>query len=401
MSSLINKYLVFDKVWKRICMIVVFSVFIGLTLFCLIYTLISSFKFYKLPISVISIVCILILAGIYLLMVFKKKKVFIVLLSILLVLFIALESTLTFMLISGKSAMLKNNNVHIIPPNIDSVIDANGIITYEGKKYIYNENMTTILFMGIDKDDIDDTSINGKNGQADAVYAVAINTETGETTAICISRDTLTDIKIYSKEGNYIRTENKQLCLSYAYGDGKELSCESCVWSASNILCGIPINTYMALDYSAIAVLNDAVGGVEVPKYTRDWSKKTGGTTVLRGKKAYEYVKFRDITKTESNKYRITRQIDYLTAFSAKAINMTKKDISTPVNLYNKINKYSVNTLSVDRITFLSSVFLSGSTKIRFESIEGTIDTDGKHAYFVPDYEKLYELVLDVFYKEV
>ena len=157
----------------------------------------------------------------------------------------------------------------------------------------------------------------------------------------------------------------------------------------------------MALDYSAIAVLNDAVGGVEVPAYTRDWSKKTGKNTVLYGNDAYEYVQYRNIKITDSNADRISRQLDYLKSISKKAIDMTKKDISTPINLYNKINNYSVNNLSVDKIAFLASVFLGGSMEIDFRNIEGTIESDGKHAYFTPDSEKLFELVLEVFYKEV
>ena len=401
MSLLINKYLIFDKLWKKILFAVISIAILGFSVFSILYVTIADIQFYKIPIITLSSATIILWFFIYLALLKGAKKAIIIILSVLLVICIAFLNTITFMLIIGKSAMLKNPNVHVVPPDIDAVIDANGIISYGDKQYIYNEDITTILFMGVDKKDIDNTSINGRNGQADAVYAVVIDTKTGKTTAICISRDTWTDIKIYSKEGNYIRTEGGQLCLSYAYGDGKELSCESCVWSASNILCGIPINTYMALDYSAIAVLNDAVGGVEVPAYTRDWSKKTGKKTVLYGNDAYEYVQYRNIKITESNAYRISRQLDYLKSFSKKAIDMTKKDISTPINLYNKINNYSVNNLSVDKVAFLASVFLGGSMEIDFRNIEGTIESDGKHAYFTPDSEKLFELVLEVFYKEV
>ena len=401
MSLLINKYLLFDKAWKKLLFVIISIAILGFSVFSIFYVSLADIQFYKIPIITLSLTTIILWFFVYLALLKGAKKAIIIILSVLLVICIAFLNVITFMLIIGKSAMLKNPNIHVVPPDIDAIIDANGIVSYEDKQYIYNEDITTILFMGVDKKDIDNTSINGRNGQADAVYAAVIDTKTGKTTVICISRDTWTDIKIYSKEGNYIRTEGGQLCLSYAYGDGKNLSCENCVWSASNILCGIPINTYMAVDYSAIAILNDAVGGVEVPAYTRDWSKKTGKTTVLYGNEAYEYVQYRNTKVTESNAYRITRQLDYLKSFSKKAIDMTKKDISTPINLYNKINGYSVNNLSVDKIAFLASVFLSGSNEIDFRNIEGTIDTDGEHAYFTPDSEKLYKLILEVFYKEV
>lgn len=401
MSLPTKKFLLFNKTWQNVCLVTVAAVVLMSVLFCTVYVSLNFFGFLKTLTILLAVLVVLLSVLIYFRLLHKKKKALLVILSILLVICMSILNTVTFMHFSGKVAMLKNNSTPFIPHDIDAVIDASGIVSYGDDKYIYNDNLTTILFMGIDKNDIDKTSVNGKNGQADAVYAVTIDTKTGKSTVICISRDTVTDIKIYSKEGNYIRTEPKQLCLSYAYGDGKELSCENCVWSASNVLFGIPINTYMAIDYSAIAVLNDAVGGVEVPKYNSNWSKKTGETTVLYGEKAYEYVQFRDIYKTESNAYRITRQLDYLKAFSAKAIKMTKKDITTPLNLYDKINKYSVNNLSPDKIAFLTNVFLNGNKEIEFKNIEGKIDTVGNHAVFYPDSEKLYELVLEVFYTKI
>lgn len=402
MSLPIKRYLyVFNKKWKNICLLVIIAFVIAFSFFCIVNALVGFTDIIKLPVIILSLLAIAITCVIYQCLYKKRKKVFIVILSILLCLVLAVLGTVSILIMSGKASLLKNNSIHIIPPDIEAVIDDNGIITYNNQKYIYNSNLTTILFMGIDKSDISSTGKNGSNGQADAVYAVTIDTKTGKTTVLCISRDTMTDIQIYSGEGNYIRTEQAQLCLSYAYGDGKEQSCENCVWSASNILCGVPINTYMAIDFSAIAVLNDAVGGVEVPEYNSSWTKQTGNTIILHGQDAYEYVHYRDITKTESNAYRITRQIDYLKSFSARAIEKTKKDISTPLNLYNKINKYSVNNLSADRITYLTSVFLSGSTEIDFRNIEGDIKDVGEHSAFYPDSEKLYELVLDIFYKEV
>lgn len=402
MSSLIKKHLfVYDKKWKSIVLLAITAVIIVFSLFCIVSALIGFTNIIKIPVIILSLSAIAITGIIYLLLCKKAKKVLIVILAVILSLVLAISGSISILVMSGKSSLLKNNGIHIIPPDIEAVMDDNGIITYNNQKYIYNNNLTTILFMGIDKSDISSTGKNGNNGQADAVYAVTIDTVTGKTTVLCISRETMTDIQIYSGEGNYIRTEQAQLCLSYAYGDGKEKSCENCVWSASNILCGVPINTYMAIDFSAIAVLNDAVGGVEVPEYNSSWTKQTGKTTILHGQDAYEYVHYRDITKIDSNAYRITRQIDYLKAFSAKAIEKTKKDITTPLNLYNKINKYSVNNLSADRITYLTSVFLSGSTEIEFRNIEGEIKDVGEHAGFYPDSEKLYELVLDIFYKEV
>ena len=401
MSSPIKKFLIFDKLWKIVIFLIFSAIIIGSALFSIIYAIINFGNLLQIPIIAISIIIILLYALIYFRLYRKKGKIITAILSVLLCLLLTIPNSITFLTIYGKNAMLQSNNIHTIPPDVDAFIDENGIVSYNGKNYIYNENITTILFMGVDKNNIDKTYKNGKNGQADAIYAVTIDTQTGETTVISISRDTMTDIKIYSGEGNYIRTEKRQLCLAYAYGDGKEMSCESTIWSLSNVLCGVPINTYMAIDLNAVRILNDAVGGVKVPAYNSNMTKKTGKMITLRGNAVYNYIRSRNIDKTDSNAHRMTRQIDYLKAFSAKAIEQTKNNISTPVDLYNKVNKYSVSTLSVDKITFLTSVFLNGNMHIEFKNIEGEIGVEGNYAAFYPDNQKLYELVLDVFYKEI
>ena len=401
MSSPIKKFLIFDKLWKIVIFLIFSAIIIGSALFSIIYAIINFGNLLQIPIIAISVIIILLYALIYFRLYRKKGKIITAILSVLLCLLLTIPNSITFLTIYGKNAMLQSNNIHTIPPDVDAFIDENGIVSYNGKNYIYNENITTILFMGVDKNNIDKTYKNGKNGQADAIYAVTIDTQTGETTVISISRDTMTDIKIYSGEGNYIRTEKRQLCLAYAYGDGKEMSCESTIWSLSNVLCGVPINTYMAIDLNAVRVLNDAVGGVKVPAYNSSMTKKTGKMITLRGNAVYNYIRSRNINKTDSNAHRMTRQIDYLKAFSAKAIEQTKNNISTPVDLYNKVNKYSVSTLSVDKITFLTSVFLNGNMHIEFKNIEGKISVEGNYAAFYPDNQKLYELVLDVFYKEI
>ena len=48
-----------------------------------------------------------------------------------------------------------------------------------------------------------------------------------------------------------------QLCLSYAYGDGKAKSAENTANSISRILYVVPITKYFALDLNGIAHLND------------------------------------------------------------------------------------------------------------------------------------------------
>ena len=131
---------------------------------------------------------------------------------------------------------------------------------------MYNEDLVSILFLGVDKEAFEEggTVGDGKAGQADALFLLVLDTKTGKSRLIAISRDTMTDVNVYSDLGNFIGTEKLQLCLAYTYGDGKEKSCENTVRAVSRLFYGMPVAAYAALDLDAIAVLTDAVGGVEV-----------------------------------------------------------------------------------------------------------------------------------------
>ena len=54
------------------------------------------------------------------------------------------------------------------------------------------------------------------------------------------------------------------LGLAYAYGNGKDTSCQYMVDAVSRLFYGIPVNGYAAFNMETIAALNDAVGGVTV-----------------------------------------------------------------------------------------------------------------------------------------
>ena len=138
----------------------------------------------------------------------------------------------------GKEALFRNVAVETenLPEEKQSGDDRAKIaceqgkeVTYQGEKYVYNEELVSILFLGVDKEAFEEggTVGDGKAGQADALFLLVLDTKTGKSRLIAISRDTMTDVNVYSDLGNFIGTEKLQLCLAYTYGDGKEKSCES------------------------------------------------------------------------------------------------------------------------------------------------------------------------------
>ena len=175
----------------------------------------------------------------------------------------------------GKEALFRNVAVETenLPEEKQSGDDRAKIaceqgkeVTYQGEKYVYNEDLVSILFLGVDKEAFEEGGMvgDGKAGQADALFLLVLDTKTGKNRLIAISRDTMTDVNVYSDLGNFIGTEKLQLCLAYTYGDGKEKSCENTVRAVSRLFYAMPVAAYAALALDAIAVLTDAVGGVEV-----------------------------------------------------------------------------------------------------------------------------------------
>lgn len=341
----------------------------------------------------------------------KKKKIkltiFLTILCIVAILFGTVLGAYMILKNRGETALKENKAEQEISAPVDVEVEEKGkFVVYKGKKYCYNENNINILCMGVDKS-IQETGKDniGENGQADALILAVLDSETGHLSLVNISRDAMVDVNKYNVKGQYLGTENMQLCLAYSYGDGKEQSCANTMESVSRLLYGMPINAYAAMEYSAISILNDAVGGVTVEVLEdltqSDAALQKGSIVTLKGEQAHTYVRSRNTEVLDSNNMRMNRQKQYLDAFVQKAISETKSNITTPVNLYNSISDYMVTNINSSEITYLASLIMeNGITGGDMFTVPGEVKQGKKYAEFIPDDEKLYELILDVFYKQ-
>ena len=349
----------------------------------------------------------------------RTKKIVITSICLLSVVLVLMITAFTLILV-GKNQMLQSNNAVVkVPETVENAVpeDDGKTITYKGATYKLNPNVTSILCMGIDKNNLDSSQGFGKNGQSDANFLLTIDTATGEINAIAINRDTMVEMKSYTDSGNYIGMVNQQLCLSYANGDGKEKSCENMVDSVSNLFYGIPISSYVAIDLNAIGTLNEAVGNNISVTSPDSFYSSVYGVSFTKGEKtildspqkAAAFVRQRDITKLDSNITRMQRQKQYLQRFANAAINKTKEDITFPISLYNIISDYNVNNLNTAKISYLTSCVISGmdNPHVNFLSVKGklqeseTLQNGEKKAEFIVDDQALFELILDVYYQKV
>ena len=129
--------------------------------------------------------------------------------------------------------------------------DGSSYITYNGKKYKYNSDLRTMLFMGVDKNEVVTVKENtGRSGQSDCLVLLVLDTDKKTTTLLEISRDSMADVKIYGIDGDYMATETAQIATQYAYGDGEKRSCQLTREAVSNLLYDIPIHDYLSLNMS-------------------------------------------------------------------------------------------------------------------------------------------------------
>lgn len=294
-------------------------------------------------------------------------------------------------------------------PQEEAVVWQEGWVRHNGKIYEYNEDIMTFLVMGIDKNsEVKESTTDTGGGQADALFLVVVDGDTEEIRIVAINRDTMTEIDAYGYgdyEG-YGQTMIAQIATQHGFGDGMELSCELTVNTVSELFFDLPIHGYASINMAAIADINDAIGGVEVTvledltKAHKSWTEGTQVT--LEGEDAYDYVHWRDLTLFESNRGRLARQKQYLSAFMNKAKTEIKKDITLPVTMYGELSKYMVTDVTVDEVAYLAGELLDYEFNADdIYTLEGTTEMGEKHEEFYPDYDALKELMIEVFYREV
>lgn len=339
-------------------------------------------------------------------------------LAVLLALLTVAAGTFAVLYYTGKSSMLNYQDAEISfteaaqtgedAPAAEHILtyDDGKTVTYGGQTYVLNENVTALLFLGVDKNSIEKKDVYGDGGEADCILLIGLDTVTGETKVVSISRDSYAQVDIYSANGKYLESRSTQLCRAFAYGDGQKQSCENVVKSVSRLLYGLPIQSYIAMDMEAIGFASDAMGGITlVPQGDivdfRYSNLPEGETVTLWGEDAMMYIRYRNQWKLEGNLDRMSRQKQFIDAFVAKALEETRADLTTVLELYRAISDYTYTDLSLADATFLLTGFLNNGAQFDFSTIQGTVEAQGENAIYYLDQTSLYETVLKVFYTPV
>lgn len=284
--------------------------------------------------------------------------------------------------------------------------DESDIVTWQGKKYKYNQNISNYLLLGIDKRTPAETRVGRADaGQADALFLLSLNRKTSEMTLISIPRDTMTDVESFDLEGKSLGTSKDHISLSYGYGDGGQESCKLTQEAVSNLFYGLPIQGYLAMNLDGIPELAKSVGGVTVTVPNDSLQYKypefaEGTEVTLTEENTEVFVRSRDVDESQSAIYRLERQKVFLDAFSKKAKECYEKNIKFAADLFLAIKPYTVTNISEDR---LMKLFQTADAGDGYK--EWTVPGEGTQGVSYDEYhvddDALYKQIMETFYQEV
>lgn len=332
------------------------------------------------------------------------KKVLLSVLCVFLGLTIIAAGLTAFMILRGQEELFTDDVQITQPDGIDAMVQDGGqYIVYNGVTYKYNDKVTSLLFMGVDKRDLNDANDQGTGGQADVLVLMAMDFKNRKLTLLNVPRDTMTDVAIYSAGGYYTGTQKQQICLSYAYGDGKETSCTNTVASVKRLFYNIPVNTYYSLDLDGIAAVNDTVNGVDVISPETINKFKEGEKYHLMGEDSERFVRARVHNTAEANNLRMKRQQVYAQSFMSKVMTEVRRNPSSAVTLFNESSPFSCTNLNPAKITYIAQDIAShGALNTGIITIPGkTSLNNNQMVEFNINEKEFYEQFLSVFYEKV
>ena len=278
---------------------------------------------------------------------------------------------------------------------------ASRTVTRDDVDYFPRQDITTILFMGIDQMGPVKASGSYRNyGESDVIMLVILDEKNETYSILAFNRDSMVKMPALGIGGKQAGTFYGQLALAHTYGSGLEDSAENVRTTLQDLLGDVRIDYYVAMNMDAISIMTDSIGGVTV-NVTDDFSYVDDsipmGEVTLNGKQAYSYVRIRENLGDQLNITRMGRHKEFInafmTAFNARVTNSDTFILTT----YDKVAPYIVTDCSVNTLTALVSRFADYALEDVY-SPEGENILTEEYYEFHLDHEALKDLVLDLFY---
>ena len=110
----------------------------------------------------------------------KPRRILLAVLAAIAAAAVLVGGIYVYLYYSGRAALHGAGDQVSTPSELaDPMEDSNRVI-YNGTTYEYNENVVSVLVLGVDKESVKDDLGYGENGQADSLFVAAIDTVTGQ-----------------------------------------------------------------------------------------------------------------------------------------------------------------------------------------------------------------------------
>lgn len=288
-----------------------------------------------------------------------------------------------------------------MPEEVDYEAQEAETVNINGKNYRLNENISTLLMIGVDDMEVEQSPGYRNDGMADFLVLAVFDNEKKTCKLLQIDRNTVVDVPMLGAMGDYIGLLTEQIAYAHSYGNGLEESCENTVLAVSRMLYNVHVDNYISLAMGGIPALNDAVGGVTVTiedDFTGvDDTLKKGETVTLMGQHAMNFVRGRKFMPDDPlNSARLRRQAEYMTALASKLREKLNEDKAFIFDVYDAVADYLVTDYDINGLDELSEAFSN-------YELEGIVTLKGENVvedyeYFYLDDDALRESIADLFY---
>ena len=302
----------------------------------------------------------------------------------------------------------EQKNYHVTGANSVDVGAGYRYTEYNGKKYQYNNRVTTLLYAGLDSfDELKQTATYGDKARADSIMLIVLDEASKKMSVVAINRDTMTDVHRFSRNGGDLGTYVTHLGYAYANGDGGTASCENLKTAVSNLFNNLPIDGYMVSNQTSIVMINDLVGGVTVTVPNNDLATQypeltEGNIVTLDESNVRAYVQQRDTAVDFSNEGRIERQKSFVLSFMDEFGTLVKDNSMQVWDELEECSNWMQTDITKNRYLSLADAF--SQTNLAPDSyyiLEGEDQLGELHDEFYYDEDALQELIIKLFYREV
>lgn len=331
----------------------------------------------------------------------KKQKMLILGLATA-VIFVGLAATVVI------NKLKEQKNYHVTGANSVDVGAGYRYTEYNGKKYQYNNRVTTLLYAGLDSfDELKQTATYGDKARADSIMLIVLDEVSKKMSVVAINRDTMTEVHRFSRNGDDLGVYVTHLGYAYTNGDGGEASCENLKTAVSTLFNNLPIDGYMVSNQTSIVMINDLVGGVTVTVPNDDLAAKypeltTGNVVTLDESNVRAYVQQRDTAVDFSNEGRIERQKSFVLSFMDEFGAMVKEDASSVWDSLEACSEWMQTDITKNKYLSLADAFSNTNlTPDSYYILEGEDQLGELHDEFYYDEDALQELIIKLFYREI